>query len=106
MSNFSADDVRELPLQHTTETGQKFSEQSLSLVYDFTRDQPWLTNSLLKKCVRTLCPNGKNVEEAHIYTAREMLIKERAVHLDSLVERLKDQQVRKEAASKTLLDLS
>jgi len=95
LSNFTSDDVRELALQHTTETGQIFSEKSLELVYDFTRGQPWLTNSLLQKCIWTLCPNGENVEEEHIYTAREMLIKERAVHLDSLAERLKDQRVKK-----------
>ena len=95
LNNFSADDVKELALQHTTETGQIFSEKSFSLVYDFARGQPWLTNSLLQKCIWTLCPNGENVEEEHIYTAREMLIKERAVHLDSLAERLKDQRVRK-----------
>jgi len=95
LSNFTSDDVKELALQHTTETGQIFSEKSLLLVYDFTRGQPWLTNSLLQKCVWTLCPNGENVEEEHIYTAREMLIKERAVHLDSLAERLKDPRVKK-----------
>jgi hypothetical protein len=95
IGNFPADDIKELAGQHTTETGQVFSADALDLIYDFTRGQPWLTNSILKKCTWTLCAGGEPVNSAHIYQAKEMLIQERAVHLDSLVERLKDPRVKR-----------
>lgn len=81
--------------QHTTETGQIFSEEALARVYALTRGQPWLVNALLQKCVWQLCPKGEPVELRHIEEARELLIQERAVHLDSLAERLRDPRVKR-----------
>ncbi len=93
--NFSSEDVRELVGQHTIETGQLFETAAVERVWELTRGQPWLTNALLKKCVWTLCPKGELVTRDHIDQAKEMLIQERAVHLDSLAERLRDPKVRK-----------
>lgn len=95
LSNFSLDDVRALAGQHTADTGQVFEPAALDLVYDYTRGQPWLTNAFLKKCVWELCPDGQVVNADHIEEAKELLIRQRAVHLDSLAERLKDSRVRR-----------
>ena len=64
------------------------------MIYDLTRGQPWLTNALAKKCDWVLCPNKETVTVEHIYQAKELLIEERAVHLDSLAERLKDPRIK------------
>lgn len=95
ISNFSRGDIRTLALQHTTATGQAFSDEALAEIWEQTGGQPWLTNAILKKCTWTLCPKGEPVELEHIRQAREMLIQERAVHLDSLVERLKDPRIKR-----------
>jgi hypothetical protein len=95
LSNFSQDDVFKLAGQHTAETGQVFTDEALQKVYDLTRGQPWLTNALLKKCVMQIRPDGEPVEPDHVEQAEEMLIAERAVHLDSLAERLRDPRIKR-----------
>jgi hypothetical protein len=95
LSNFSHDDVLALAGQHTTGTGQRFSPEALDLAYELTGGQPWLTNALLKKCVWDLCPDGQEVGTRHILEAKESLIQRRAVHLDSLAERLRDPRIRR-----------
>ncbi|MFZ4616396.1 MAG: hypothetical protein ACOYM2_09415 [Rectinemataceae bacterium] len=86
----SREDLATLVGQHNRETGQAFEEPALARVWELTRGQPWLTNSLLQKCVWQLCPKGETVTIAHIEEAKELLIQARAVHLDSLSERLRD----------------
>ena len=95
LSSFSAQDVRSLVAQHTDETGQSFSDEALALVYKLTRGQPWLVNAILQKCAWQLCPHGEPVGIEQIEAARELLITERAVHLDSLAERLRDPRVKR-----------
>jgi hypothetical protein len=95
LSSFAADDVRALVAQHTEETGQTFSDEALAMVYELTRGQPWLVNALLQKCCWQLCPKGEPVGIEQIEEARELLIVERAVHLDSLAERLRDPRVKR-----------
>jgi hypothetical protein len=95
LSNFSRDDVHTLAGQHSAETGQAFAADALDLIYDLTRGQPWLVNALLKKCVWQLCPKGELVGTMHVREAKEMLIQERAVHLDSLTERLQDPRIKR-----------
>ena len=95
LSLFTHDDIRELVSQHVRDTGQEFSGKALEAIWDATRGQPWLVNALCKKCVWTLCSNGQPVTVEHVREAREMLIQERAVHLDSLAERLRDPRVKR-----------
>ncbi len=97
LGNFSRDDVGRLIAQHVAEKGQPFEPAAIDLVYDLTRGQPWLVNALAKKCVWKLVPEETKapVTVDHIRQAKELLIQERAVHLDSLMERLKDPRVRR-----------
>ena len=95
LANFKREDVHALIGQHSQQTGQIFESQACDFIYDSTRGQPWLVNALAKKCHWTLCPQGELVTLEHVRQAKEMLIKERAVHLDSLVERLRDPRIRK-----------
>ncbi|MEA1910239.1 MAG: AAA-like domain-containing protein [Spirochaetota bacterium] len=90
LSNFSRKDVHSLINQHILETGQQVETAAIDMVYDLTKGQPWLTNALAKKCHWDICPNSETITVDHIAEAEEALIEERAVHLDSLAERLKD----------------
>jgi hypothetical protein len=72
-----------------------FSAEALDRIWELSRGQPWLTNALCKKCVWTLCPNGESVGIDQVEEARELLISDRAVHLDSLSERLRDPRVKR-----------
>jgi hypothetical protein len=95
LSNFSHDDIVALAGQHTADTGQRFAPDALKLASVLTGGQPWLTNALLQKCVWDLCPDGQEIGTDHILAAKESLIQRRAVHLDSLAERLRDERVRR-----------
>lgn len=96
IANFAREDVLYLISQHEKETGQIFEAEAKDLAYDLAKGQPWLTNALLQKCVWTICPQeeGLPVKVEHLLEAREMLIQERAVHLDSLLERLRGDDFR------------
>jgi hypothetical protein len=95
LSNFSEQDIIALAGQHTAETEQRFTPDALKLAWELTVGQPWLTNALLQKCVWDLCSDGQEVGTGHILEAKESLIQRRAVHLDSLAERLRDPRVRR-----------
>ena len=95
LSLFSPEDIRVLVEQHSVDTGQEFTGAALEAVYEFTRGQPWLVNALLQKCTWVLCPNGEEVTADHVREARELLVQDRAVHLDSLAVRLRDPRVKK-----------
>ena len=96
LANFSREDVHRLIGQHIAEKGQVFETAAIDLIYDLTRGQPWLTNALAKKCVWNLVPEETKatVTTEHIAKAKELLIQEKAVHLDSLGERLKEDRVK------------
>jgi hypothetical protein len=95
LSNFTQHDVITLAHQHTEETGQVFERTALERIWELTRGQPWLSNALLKKCVWKLRPKGELVTGTHVEEARELLIQDRAVHLDSLTERLRDPRIKR-----------
>ena len=97
IGNFSQADIAELTAQHTGETGQVFSEDALERIWHYSSGQPWLVNALAKKCVLETAPTGKvpAINASHVDAAKELLIKSRATHIDSLGERLKDDRVRK-----------
>ncbi len=97
LGNFTQEDVCTLTAQHTKEKGQPFAPGSLELIYELTRGQPWLVNALLQKCAWELVPEETRqaISEDHIRQAKELLIRDRAVHLDSLSERLKDPKVKR-----------
>jgi hypothetical protein len=92
---FSRADVHRLFAQRTSERGQTIDENALDLIYDLTRGQPWLVNALFQKCIWDLTDDDPTIHLSvdHIQQAKERLILKRAVHIDSLAERLKDPRV-------------
>jgi len=96
MRNFTADEVKELLSQHTAETGQIFTEESLRLVFDLTQGQPWLVNALAKVVVEELVSDVAHpILPDHIEQAKEILIERRQTHLDQLADKLREERVRR-----------
>ncbi len=96
ISDFTEAQLRELYAQHTSETGQVFTEEALVRAWDLSRGQPWLTNSLAREVVRNIgVPASEPITPAHFDEANERLILARQTHLDSLVARLHETRVRR-----------
>jgi len=93
LRNFTEEEVYTLLRQHTTETGQLFTDGALAQVFDLTQGQPWLVNALAKVSVEELAPD-ETVEIEHIHEAKEILIQRRQTHLDQLTDKLRDKRIR------------
>ncbi len=95
LRNFTADEAKELLLQHTAETGQVFTEESLRFVFDLTQGQPWLVNALAKVAVEEMVKDvARPILPDHIEQAKEILIERRQTHLDQLTDKLRQERVR------------
>ena len=98
LGDFSRAEVEALLAQHTAETGQEFRPRALERVWTQTRGQPWLVNAL---CNRACFHNergrerGHPIEEDDLFEAQEQLILKRVVHLDQLVDKLREDRVRR-----------
>lgn len=95
LRNFTEEEVQSLLVQHTEVTGQVFDKTAIQSIYRLSMGQPWLVNSLAKECVLNLATHGEPITADHVEAAKEALIKSRAVHIDSLAERLKDPRVKR-----------
>jgi len=97
MNNFTFDECKELFLQHTTHTGQIFSEDIYPHLWSDTKGQPWLVNALgyeLTWNIRELRDRKKLITLEHYTQARENIIYSRATHLDQLVDKLQEPRVK------------
>ncbi|MBI2571780.1 MAG: hypothetical protein HYV63_32625, partial [Candidatus Schekmanbacteria bacterium] len=96
IADFTATEVAELLGQHTAQTGQRFTEEAMAQVFELTRGQPWLVNALAAELVDEQVPDRTvSILPEHVEAAREVLIERRDTHLDSLVERLREERVRR-----------
>ncbi len=101
LGDFSEADIRALLAQHTAETGQPFQEAAIERIADSTRGQPWLVNALAyETCFRGRAARGARkrrepVTAAAVDAAREELILRRETHLDQLVDKLREDRVRR-----------
>jgi hypothetical protein len=95
MGNFTAADVATLYRQHTTETGQTFTDEAVARAFELTQGQPFLANALAKVSVEELQPDlARPITIREIEQAKEILIERQETHLDSLAERLREERVR------------
>jgi hypothetical protein len=98
LGDFGEDEVRELLLQHTDETGQRWTEDALAGIWRLTLGQPWLVNALANE-ITSEDPEGRNrdreIDLDLVMRAREELIKRRDVHIDQLADKLKEPRVRR-----------
>jgi hypothetical protein len=96
ITNFTKDDVAHLFAQRTAETGQQITPEALDYVYEQSKGQPWIVNSLFKRTtLRVLDEEStETVTIEHIKTARQQMILARETHLDALAYRLEDPKIR------------
>jgi hypothetical protein len=96
ISNFQKDDIGRLFAQRTAETGQRITGEALDYVFEQSRGQPWIVNSLFQRATMRVLDeeSAETVTIGHIREAREQMIIARETHLDALVWRLENPAVR------------
>ncbi|MCX6581043.1 MAG: AAA-like domain-containing protein [Candidatus Aminicenantes bacterium] len=97
LKNFSREEVYELLEQHTLETGQVFPGEVKEEIYRLSGGQPWLTNALARQIVSKILGDdySKPITFEIVKEAKDHLISRRDTHLDSLVDKLKEDRVKK-----------
>lgn len=98
LGNFSKEEIYELFMQHTNETGQKFDEACFPLVWNATEGQPWLVNALAREATWSMKENRDRsvvITPEIMYKAQENLIYRRDTHIDLLIDKLKEPRVKR-----------
>jgi len=98
LGNFDSKEVRALLQEHTDETGQRFEAEAESLVWEYTKGQPWLVNALAyEACFEMKAGRDRSVAVTGemMVQAKENLILRRETHLDQLADKLKEDRVRR-----------
>jgi hypothetical protein len=97
LTNFTKEEITELYAQHTAETGQIFEQNAIDFIYEQTCGQPWLVNAVAREVIVKELNNdfSKPVTEELAAKAIQIIILRRDTHIDSLLERLKEERVRR-----------
>ncbi|MDR2564054.1 MAG: AAA-like domain-containing protein, partial [Prevotellaceae bacterium] len=97
LKNFTNDEIRSLYSQHTEDTGQQFDEAAIDMVYEQTQGQPWLVNAIACEVIAEMLDYdySKPVTKKLVEEAIQTIILRRDTHIDSLLERLKEERIRK-----------
>lgn len=96
LNNFTKQEVYELLEQHTTETGQAFPPGVKEEIFYLSGGQPWLVNALANQIVSKILENdySREITLDIAAEAKNQLILRRDTHLDSLVDKLKEEKVK------------
>jgi hypothetical protein len=96
VDQLTAADIRLLLNQHTEATGQVFEAEAIACIAYLSGGQAWLVNALANEIVAEILNDdpAPPVTEALVWQAKEALILRRDTHLDSLVDKLKEERVR------------
>ncbi|MBR1836912.1 MAG: ATP-binding protein [Kiritimatiellae bacterium] len=94
---FSRENIASLYAQHTEATGQVFADGVVDKVWELTRGQPWLVNAIARHCVVKIHDYryGEPITVPDVLAAKEAIVRARGTHVDSLMERLKEERVRR-----------
>lgn len=95
LSDFDENQSRVLLLQHTEDTGQCWSEAALNEVCRSTQGQPWLVNALAHEAWKRIKDRSRTIKHQDILKSREELILRRDTHLDQLVDKLREDRVKR-----------
>ena len=97
LRNFTEEEIGQLYFQHTEQTGQIFPRETIQAVYHYTQGQPWLINAVAREITVKIL--GGDIKQAilkdHVEQAVGIIIHRRDTHIDSLLERLKEERVKK-----------
>ncbi len=97
LTGFSRDETFTLLGQHTEETGQVFPGEVKEEIFRLSKGQPWLTNALARQIVAKILNYdfSKKITPGLLIQAKKQLILRRDTHLDSLVDKLKEDKVKR-----------
>ena len=98
LGNFTREEIRELYLQHTAATGQEFDETCFPMIWEATEGQPWLVNALGYEVTTRMKENRDRsirIIPEMIYRAQEQIIYRRDTHIDILIDKLREDRVRR-----------
>ena len=98
LGNFSREEIHELYMQHTRETGQVFDEACFPMVWQATEGQPWLVNALGHEVTWNMRENrdrSVRIIPEMIDRAIENIIYRRDTHIDILIDKLMEPRVRR-----------
>ncbi|MCK4760850.1 MAG: ATP-binding protein, partial [Candidatus Aminicenantes bacterium] len=96
LKNFTEQEVHELLEKHTADTGQVFPADVKDEIYRLSGGQPWLTNALADQVVSRILDDDytRPITMELVFQAKQNLILRRDTHLDSLVDKLKEERVK------------
>lgn len=98
LGNFSREEIQELYLQHTIATGQEFDPDCFPMIWKATEGQPWLVNALGYEVTEKMRENRDRtirIIPEMIYRAQENIIYRRDTHIDILIDKLREDRVRR-----------
>ena len=98
LGNFSREEIHELYMQHTAATGQVFDEACFPLIWTATEGQPWLVNALGYEVTMRMKENrdrSVRIIPEMMYRAQENIIYRRDTHIDILIDKLREDRVRR-----------
>lgn len=98
LGNFSQEEIHQLYMQHTQETGQQFDEACFPIIWQATEGQPWLVNALGYEVTMGMKENRNRsvrIIPEMIYRAQEQIIYRRETHIDILIDKLKEPRVKR-----------
>jgi hypothetical protein len=86
-----------MTLRVSLPSGQRIADEALDYVWEQSRGQPWIVNSLfMRATMRVLDEDSREtVSLSHIREAREQIILARETHLDALAYRMEDPRIRR-----------
>ncbi len=98
MGDFNHEETLRVYNQHTKETGQAFTAEALSEMWELTQGQPWLVNALgYETCFEM--KKGRDREKPitvdMVLEAKENLILRRETHLDQLIHKLSEPRIKR-----------
>ena len=98
LGNFSKEEIHELYMQHTRETGQQWDEACFPMVWEATEGQPWLVNALAHEVTYRMKENrdrSVTITPEMLFRAKERIIYRRDTHIDQLIDKLKEPRVKR-----------
>ena len=98
LGNFTKEEIHELYMQHTRETGQQWDEACFPMVWEATEGQPWLVNALGREVTWKMKENrdrSVRIIPEMIDRAIENIIYRRDTHIDILIDKLMEPRVKR-----------
>jgi hypothetical protein len=97
LENFTKEEIVFFYKQHTDETGQIFEKEAIDYIFEQTQGQPWLVNAVAREIIVEILNSdySKAITAEMAQTAIQTIILRRDTHIDSILERLKEERVRR-----------